>query len=174
MASALTLNVDLTATGNIQASSDITEAQETVQIGSNSFDSLALSFSFGTGDNQAKNIYCKKLTVTASGNQDLDLAGGITNNLGETITFTQVKLLIIAIDSPDGTKVVRVGPQSVSNAWQGPFGDTSDYLNVHEWQAIANPNSGGWTVTAGTGDILRIHNPGGSSVDVHVLIVGME
>jgi hypothetical protein len=60
----------------------------------------------------------------------------------------------------------------VSNAWVGPFGSGSDYVTVKYWQAFVDNSAAGFTVTAGTGDLLRISNPGATSLDYIIWVVG--
>lgn len=141
------------------------------QIGVNSFPSLVQNYTYGNASGQIMDYSCQQYTIAGSGNQDIDLAGGLSNDISSTITALLIKEIIVALATPDGTAAVRVGPQGVSNPFQGPFGGTvsTSYITVLHSLRLTNPY-GGWTVTAGTGDILRINNPGGSSVTINVLI----
>lgn len=68
---------------------------------------------------------------------------------------------------------MRVGPQNVSNGWQGPFGGVgaTDYVAVTHRQEFIKPITG-WAVTGGSADVLRLHNPGAGAITVNVLIMG--
>jgi hypothetical protein len=173
----------LAANLRISGSGSLT-ANETVQlasvpavfgIGSNGFSSWEYALTNGTGSGNANEVYIGRHTITAGGGSSIDLAGSLTNPLGQTITFATIKALLIIVRSPDGTKKVLVGPQNVANTWQGPFGGTgaTAYEEVYEIFLKATRYTG-WTVTAGTGDLLRITNPGASDVDVDVLIIGTK
>lgn len=176
-----TLSGSLTVSGN----SSITQTTGSgvnssnmagVTPGSNTFPEMVTSLSNGTGSGQANEQFAKSYDITTGANQDLDLTGtALQNGLGENIAFTAIKLFVVAIHSPDGTKKVRVGPQGVANAWQGPYGGTGAtvYEEVLEYMVKIN-QYGGWTVTAGTGDILRINNPGASTVTVSVWLLGTK
>jgi hypothetical protein len=142
--------------------------------GSNTFPSLSSDIANGTGSGQANQLYAKSFTITTGSNQDLDLAGSLANEFGETITFAKIKGIIVCIASPDGTKKVRVGPQGVANGAQLWFGGTGAtvYEEVEE-VLVRGAKYTGWTVVAGT-DVLRINNPTASSVTVHIALWGTE
>lgn len=130
-----------------------------------------LVISSGTDDFQANNWYLARRTVAGTTSDNLDLAGGLSN-FGGTLTFTKIKRVYVAIIDPDGVKSLRVGPQSVSNAWTGPFGSTSDYASVMYRLDLLEPYDG-WTVAAGTADILGIYNPGATPVTYAILLIGI-
>lgn len=142
--------------------------------GGSIFPTLDRLLSNGTGSAQANALYVEQRpSLAAAANDDIDLAGGLAT-LGTTLTFTVVKYVMTAIVSPTSVKRLRVGPGGVANAWQGPWGGTGAtvYDEVWDWRDWSNPYSG-WTVTAGTGDILRINNPSAGAVSYVVLIVGV-
>ena len=159
---------------SLDAGAEISGRVDSVTAGVNDFPSLSIDYTDGTSSNQAKTYFVDQRTLAGTTNDDLDLAGSLTDPFGTTITFTVIKEIIIAIVSPNGTKKLRVGPQGVANAWQGPFGGVAaaNYLEFfHHWKMPSEPYTG-YAVTAGTGDILRINNPTGSSIDYAILIVG--
>lgn len=167
----------LTVTGEAtlhDTSDPVSVPSQTVQIGSG-FETLTYTLEDGTGVGQANQLYAAQVTVPAGGNLDLDLSGGLTNFRGATITFTKVKLAVFAVVAPDGTKKVWVGPQGVTNAAQlwfkGAGADAAEEVFRHAQHV--HPDAG-WTVTAGTGDKLRLANPGGADVLVDVLMVGVQ
>jgi len=113
--------------------------------------------------------------VAAGTADNLDLAGSLTNPFGETITFTHLRVIILAIDAPDGNKSLHFGPRGQANAWQGPFAGVSatDYIIVSDSLFIVNlSGTNGWPVTAGTADILGIYNPGLSAVTYRIWLLG--
>lgn len=171
----LTSTWTFTGIGRLVSALDLSSPQDNVSTGNGAnFDPLTQTFTWGTGNQQAKEYWHDTRTITAGANDDMDLAGGLTSPLGATITFTAIKAFLLLIDAHDGTKSLRVGPQGVANAWQGWHGGVAagNYNTVHEWMVMVNSYSG-WAVTAGTGDILRINNPGGTSVSYHIWILGM-
>lgn len=147
-----------------------------VKLGDGILPALSAPLTNGTANLQANMVYASKLTIGAGANADIDLnSGSILSVVNLTATFTKIKQVIVIIDSPDGTKKVRVGPQNVTNGCQLWFGGTGAtcYEEVVEWTVKTN-RYGGWTVTPSTGDILRVNNPGAGSVDVFVILVGLS
>jgi len=126
----------------------------------------------GTGLSQADLIFSDQRTISASGNEDLDLAGSLTDPLGSTLTFATVKAIYVRASS-DNTNNVEVKP-AASNGFDGPFADASDTLAIPPGGTLllTAPVSG-WSVTAGTGDLLNIANSGaGTGVTYDIVIIG--
>lgn len=146
-----------------------------IESGTTRFPAISAELTNGTTSGKGNMIYADKHTIAAGASVDLDLSGSLTNISNSAATFTKVKQVVVIIDTPDGTKKVRVGPQNVSNAAQLWFGGTGAtcYEEVAEW-SIKTDRYTGWTITPGTGDILRIHNPTGVSVGVYIAITGVS
>lgn len=130
------------------------------------------SLANGTGTTQADLVFSDKRTIAAGANDDLDLSGSLSDAFGQSIALVKVKLLIVANPSTNNGNVT-IGNAS-SNQFVGPFGAAA-----HTWKigpggllVMSEPSAGGWTVTAGTGDILRVNNGGSASADVSVIIIG--
>lgn len=137
---------------------------------------ITVNLGSGTAAGQADRMYSKTNTLTASANVDLDLAGGVTDANGATITFAKVKTLLVkAADGNTNNVIVGGAP---SNGWVGPFGAATHTVTVRpgETKLLACCGEGdlnGYAVTAGTGDLLRIANSGaGTSVSYDIVIVG--
>lgn len=125
----------------------------------------------GTGSSAVDLEYLAQLTIAASTNTDYDLAGGFTDAFGSAITFVKVKGIWIKASSSNVNNV-QIKP-AASNGFLGPFANASDIINVAPGGVLllAAPVSG-WTVTAGSGDLLNLANSGaGSSVvfDIHII-----
>lgn len=171
MANILTATLSISGQGTFEKETDLTSLVESFSIGSNDFDSISTEWTNGTGNNQANSLWTDERTLADTATDSLDLAGGLTDAFGATITFAVLKCILIAIDSPDGTKRLRVGPRSVANAFVGPFGDASDFLTIYKQLYIEEPFTG-WTVTSGTGDLLIVNNNSGGSVTYRILLMG--
>lgn len=165
--------MEVTGSGTLTGPTGITSRSDVLRIGTGDFDQIKNEFSFGTSTDHIKEWYHAERTLTAGSNDDLDLAGSLTNIFG-TITFAAIKVIVIDIDAPDGTKSLRFGPQGVANAWQGMHGGVAagNYITIHDTFYQVH-SFAGWTVTAGTGDILRINNPGAGSVTYRIFLAGM-
>ena len=172
-ATSLSVSLGITGTGVLRSALDLSNPSDNIAIGSGNFDAISIPFAFGTGSEQASEYWHDERTILTTANDDLDLAGGLVNPFGTTLTFTVLKWIIIDIDAPDGTKSLRVGPQGVANAFQGPFGGVlaANYVTVHRALFMVEPYTG-WTVTAGSVDILRINNPGAGTVVYRIWLGG--
>lgn len=168
--SSLNLSLKMAGGGKLKGTSSAGANVEGFTLGVGVWDAIDLTLTNGTGSKQGNLWWLAERTVSASANDDLDLAGVLVNGLGQTATFTKVKLILVQIDTPDGTKKLRIGP-AASNGFVGPFGGTTPYEEFTELKLCAE-RFAGWTVTAGTGDVLRISNPGAGPVTYRILIVG--
>jgi len=124
----------------------------------------------GTGDAKAQISFGNESTLGASANEDVDLSGTIEDNVGQVLSFTKVKAIFVLADVDNAEDIV-FGP-SAANGFVAPFGDASDRLNVQPGGTamLVAPNSG-WTVTAGTADLLNFL-AGGSGGTYKLIIVG--
>lgn len=136
--------------------------------------SSVFTLASGTGTGQASKWYLARRALAGTTFDLLDLAGGLTDYAGASLTFSAVKRCLVAVVSPDGTKKLRVGPQDQSNAWQGWFGGTGAtvYEEVFHTTDRKHPYAG-WTVTGGSADVLAVYNPGATSVTYAIWIIGV-
>lgn len=141
------------------------------------FAPLVYTFASGTSSGQFDNWWHDSRTVTATTYDNLDLRGGtVSTKLNLILDFQKIKLGVISIRSPDGTKSLLVGPQNITNAWQGPWGGVGAtvYTTVLHSHVFAFDPYTGFAVAAGTGDILGIYNPGASSVTYDIFLLGIQ
>ena len=143
--------------------------------GDDSWPALSLGLEFGSATGLANKAVITRRTVAATTYDNLDLSGSLVDGLGNTTSFTFLKLAIVALVSPDGTKKVRVGPQNQSNAWQGPWGGVGAtvYREVPYWDVVVWEPVAGYAVTNASTDIFPVYNPTGSSLDYVVLLAGI-
>lgn len=142
--------------------------------GFGSIPALALSLGFGTGSGKANKFYFGKRTLAATTFDLIDLSGSLVDFTGTTIAFTKLKLAIVSLDVPGVSTSLRAGPQNQSNSFQGAFGGAGAtvYKTILDWEFVVKETTAGYTVTAGTGDIFPVYNPGAASLDYYVLLVG--
>jgi hypothetical protein len=126
----------------------------------------------GNGANQAQKMYASTRTIVASGTDDLDLAGGLTDALGQLIIFATVKAIFVKASTANANNVV-IGA-AAANQFVGPFGAATHTIAVRPGgRELSIAPATGWTVVAGTGDIFRIANSGaGTSVEYDIVIIG--
>ena len=89
-----------------------------------------------------------------------------------TLAFVSIKAIVISALAAN-TNNVEVKP-ATTNGFLGPFNAAADQLTIPPGGHIAlyAPVSG-WTVTAGTGDLLTITNSAaGTSVTYDIIIIG--
>lgn len=133
-----------------------------------------LTFTNGTGDYQCNTQWVAQRVVAAAANDDIDLAGGIADAFGDTITFTKIKAMLIQNLSGTGTLVVG-GATNPFSSWLGSGTDTL-VLPPYAAQLLVYP-LGGYAVTAGTGDILRVAFPAAgppASITYNIILWGVR
>jgi hypothetical protein len=133
----------------------------------------SVELSNGTGANSADLMFHDSRTIAASGTEDLDLAGGLTNPLtGAAMTFVELRAIQIKA-SASNTNNVRV-TRSASNGVP-LFLAAGDGLDIPPGGVFlwVCPADGKVTVTAGTGDLITVANSSsGTSVTYDVTIIG--
>lgn len=175
MATDLAVNLKLDGNARIVGAAGLIQPSVPLLLGQGNWPEMKLALTYGAGNNQAKQWWADERTVAAGANDDLDLAGVLVSPINEVITATAIKLLLIALKDPDGTKALRVGPQALAAAIQGPWGGVAatDYTEVKNWCPVINAPWGGYPIVAGTTDKLRIANPGAGPVTYRVLAAFM-
>jgi hypothetical protein len=171
----MSLTGSLQISGNATYTSplDLSTPLDKVAIGTRGFDDIIASITNGTGSGQANQHWHDERTVLTANNDNLDLAGGLTSSFGATITFTKIKAIVIAIDTPASGKVLKVGPQNIAAAAQLWFGGTGATVYETIYDALARWSLiDGWTVTATTADIFGIRNDSGVSITYRIWILG--
>jgi hypothetical protein len=130
----------------------------------------------GTGNDQADLIWHDTRTVASAANDDLDLTALTQTIFGSTVTinFAKVKaILIVNTNTVAGDELVV--DTSVANAFKGwANGSATSKAEIGPDSAwLVSATLAGWAVTAGTGDIVRISNPGGgTSIIYKIVIIG--
>lgn len=167
----MTLNTTLT----VQADAALVTSRDLVDAAAELAYRQRVRLTSGTGAGQADLVFSDTRTIAASSNDDLDLAGGLTDAHGATLTFARVKALIVTA-SASNTNTVVVGGDATNTflTWVSAEGDSvvlrpGACLALFAGQADAT----GYAVTASTGDLLRITNgSSGSTVDYDIVIIG--
>lgn len=129
-------------------------------------------FAPGTGAGKADLVFADRRTLAASATENLDLAGVLTDPLGGILTFGHVKAIYITAKLANTNSVVVGG--AATNGFAGPLGGTTPTVTLPPGGALLLTHPGaGWTVTASTGDLLKIANSSsGTSVQYDVVIIG--
>ena len=134
------------------------------------------AFSTGSSAGEADQLWHDSRTIGAASNDDLDLTDLTQTVHGQSVSlgFASIKAILIQNTSTTaGDKLVL--DSSVTNGVLTPFnGSASSKLEIPADSPLLLVNRlDGWTVTAGTGDLLRISNPGAESIDYKIVILGV-
>lgn len=135
--------------------------------------SAVITLTNGTGANQVDRLFSDTRVINASSNDDLDLAGVLTDAFGATITFARIKAIYVKAAAGNTNNVVVGGAASAQLA--NVFGDVSDKIVVRPggFLLLAAPDVTAYAVTATTADILRIANSSsGTSVSYDIVLLG--
>jgi len=164
--------VTISGSINIQAAIDSVDALDLRSITDPIRYGANYSFTNGTGANQANQVFADTRTLSASATEDLDLAGGLTDSHGVTLTFTKIKAIIIKAAAANTNNVQVTRPASNGLVL---FMAASDGIALTPGACFAfvAPDANGVAVTAGTGDLLTITNSAGTTgVTYDIVIVG--
>lgn len=157
-------SLDLAAT--LTSSLDLQSSQATLPF------KRDLIWGSGTAANQADKVWSDSRTLAASATEDLDLAGGsLTDALGGALTFARVRMLVVYAATANTNNVVVGGDANAVPL----FGAATQTAPVHPGGllVLAAPDTTGYAVTAGTGDIVQVANSGaGTSVTYDIVIIG--
>lgn len=126
----------------------------------------------GTGANSGDLQFHDQRTLSASATEDLDLAGGLTDAYGATLTFVELRAVMVfaAAANTNNVNVQRASSNGVPLFLAASDGVPVPPGGVFLWSC---PADGKVSVTAGTGDLLTITNSAGStSVTYDVVIIG--
>ncbi len=130
-----------------------------------------LSFTFGTGNSNANQAWHGSVVVGATSTSSVDLSGSLINAFGGNVNFAKVQGLLIK--NTHASSPLLVGG-AAANAWVGPFGDATDVIAVPPGGCLLLAGVNGWTVTAGTADILQFENEGGTALTLEMAIWGIS
>ena len=101
-----------------------------------------LDIAFGTGDNQADQLYYDSNDVTET-DLEYDFYGGVENNFGDTVTFSSIKGVIIRNSGLDAIEV-SPGDTDPAQLW---FGSLLESQKIEPGGImIQTAPEDGWTV----------------------------
>jgi hypothetical protein len=152
------------------------EALDLSSVNDNGKLDYAQSLTDGVSADQADVLFHDQRTVANGASDDLDLTALSQSIYGSSVTFSfaKVKGILIINLSTTASDVLRVGGAGAGSAFSTPFNSDADaQVEVPADGCLLLVNKkNGWTVTSGTGDVLRIQNPGSASINYRIVIVG--
>lgn len=165
----LTTSLRLALTATLKRAADLSQPIDPLRM------SLNADLADGSDEYEADQLWHDTRTLAAEAEEVLDLAGVLTNNVGETVDFAAIKVLLISTIGKGNADAVHIGP-GASNGWLGPWADASDRLAIAPESYALLVNAGeGWAVTAGTGDALALSNAeGAAAVSFDLVLIGVN
>lgn len=170
---AQTFTLSLATQGGGSITDDATDVTQRFAFGGVVLPAVAVDLASGTGNNQANKVYLELRTLAATTTDSIDLTS-LTDFQGDALSFAKVKYVFVGIVDADGTKELRVGPQGAANAFDGFWGGTGATVYDRVWHSQEYKQLVGGVATGGTDKVLAVHNPGGSSLDYALFVVGTD
>lgn len=128
-------------------------------------------FASGTASGQADRLFSDTRSLAGSTSENLDLAGSLTDAFGAALTFVKVRGIVIKAGAANNGDLIVGG--AASNGFVGPFADVSDKIKIPAGGVfVLTAPAAGWTVTAATGDLLKIDNSGAGAGTYDIVIFG--
>lgn len=130
-----------------------------------------LSYTSGTGANQADKVYSVQYSIVGSATQTVDLAGVLTDAFGAALTFAKVK--VIYVKHVSGLNTLRIERPAATGAIL--FGAASGALAVLSagGRFLWDDPAAGFVVGAGTTDLISLVNTAATNtIVVNLIIVG--
>lgn len=152
----------LNFTGVFTKALDLTTPTEAIAI------NKSQSLTNGTGSGQANQVFTDQRTVSAA-SENLDLAGGLTDAFGDTITFTGIKMLMVKNLSTTAGQDLTLSGNFLDDDMLGG-GSSTVILGPGGIFFISSPVDG-FDVTAGTGDILTV-DPAANTISYDIVLLG--
>lgn len=124
----------------------------------------------GTGGNQADVAFSDERTLAASGTEDLDLSGALSSLFGSGV-FAKVKAIVVYA-LPANTNDVQVTRPASNGAPLFLAAGDGVAIGPGGFFALTRPKTG-FTVTAGTADLVTVTNSSGTTaVTYRVIFIG--
>lgn len=152
--------------GTYSKTSDVADGTQAVD------HSLSVQYDNGVGANQANVFFPDTRTLAASASEDLDLTGSLSDVFGASLVNARIKAIRISAAAGNTNNVI-VGAAS-GTQWASLL-NAAGTITLHPgaYFEAATPTAAGWTVTAGSADLLKIANSGGStSVTYTIELIG--
>ena len=113
-------------------------------------------------------------TRTATGAvDDIDLAGGVTDGLGEVLTFVKIKCIAIFNNATTAAFNLAVGAAAANplGGWVSDAASDEIIIGPGGCFLLWNPSLAGYACGAGASDVLRV-DPGANEVTYDIIVIG--
>ena len=160
---ALTSSIQTTVNSKHTSASGLSTAIDNVAL------SVNTSFSNGSGTTQvAVLIYHTTGTLAAEGTATYDIAGGVADKFGATVTIVRLKSIVF--QNTSGSMTVTLGAAANPVAFFDPATATVTIPPYGVWTWTAP--LGGLVIGAGSSDEIKLTNSAGDSCGYKLWIVG--
>lgn len=134
--------------------------------------SKQVTYTYGTGANRVNQIWHDQRPLAGGAGEELDFAGSLLNAFGGSVTFANIKAIIVENASTNSGTTITIGNAS-ANQFVGPFGAAAHTLTIKPggFAAVCDVAADGWTVTANSGDKFKILNNDASNTATYNIIV---
>ena len=134
-------------------------------------ESCALSLANGTGADQANLHYIDGFSIASGGNTTYDVAGSLSDDLGQSAVFSAIKAIMVIADDTNTTDLT-IG--NGTNGFDGPFDDATATVTLKPGACmlITNPSAAGWAITGGSNDVIKIANGSGATATGTLVVIG--
>lgn len=122
----------------------------------------------GTGSGKADIAWDDERTLATGATENLDFAGAIADAFGTNIAAAKIKALQIESDAAN-TTALTIG--NVTNGAQLFFGASAHTLVLQPGERFVIAGPVGWTITAATGDLVKVANASGASAKYRVKVI---
>ena len=130
----------------------------------------AIEFTNGTTDGKIDKIWYDTSRVLAATSEEIDLAGSLTGPDGATVTFAKVRGILVINTSTTSGQTLKIGG-AAANAFP-LFDNATDIYSLDPDSCFfVTSKIDGKTVTAGTGDLLKI-DAGAATITYHIAVLG--
>jgi hypothetical protein len=126
--------------------------------------SFTKTFSDGASGSRTINREWNDYRTLGGSSESLDLAGSLVSRAGTSATFARVKSIVITADAANAGNLTIGGG---SNPWNTLFTGTV-ILRPGTQLIISTDDATGYTVTAGTGDLLQVAGASGYSYEIAI------
>ena len=143
-------------TGKVRAtlSAAFSEAKDVGTVQSTPSLSVNDVFTNGSGANKVEAVVYDTGSIAASGSADIDLAGALKDPAGDLVVLTKVKGFLVKNTSTVGDGITVGGTFA---SWLGAAGDAVKIMPGGSI-VVSNPTESGYTVTAGSADVMTLTN----------------
>ena len=130
------------------------------------------TFATGSGSNQINQIWYGSRTIAASGVDNIDIAGGITDSFGTVVSMMHVRFIAISATATNSGDIAVGGP--VSNGVTIYFGTTNDTVRIPPAGALLwfCATTSAWSNAVGSADVLQITNRSASIAGYNIYFGG--